>query len=251
MQKNHSHWTRITKCILLTVVAVGVVFAFFMLKSGSVAFGALSAAIFTFSLNEVSKELIIIRNEKSIINLYYSEIDDLIRHLEAGTEVLIQLHKEFGQGARRAANIHFVNLQWPETSIIFSDDMAKLITKSRVNDLTRLKMNIRNLNNYARWLQELAEKEAPLQEPIQWVITRHIDYIINLCYMVESDYHFPSDKEELKRYIENGTIKGEGIKDRLSKLFMDYSEEDRITSVNKFLDIYIADREDKRKVFVE
>ena len=258
--KRKRNWLRVLLALMLLLLFAVVALFFFKPFGISVdapvaaAIGAVLAAIVTFLCNEISKEKLVIWNGRAVINLYKSEIDDLIRHLEAGAEILIQIRKELKAGATHVDDIHFTNLKWPESSIVFSDEMAKLITHDRVNDFTRLKVNIRNLNNFAGWLCDLARQGERLDEAVEWVITRHFGYIVNLYYMQSHGYRLP-DEATLECYVAGGCVECMGeemaLKERLSRLFKDYGVAERRSEVEAFLERYWADRREKRCVFVK
>lgn len=240
----------VTLSVLLLLLVASIVTKFVHIETPiAAALGGVLAAIVTYLFNELSRNALAMHDELAVINLYKSEISDLIRHLEANAEILIQIRKNIlDEGHRCVSGVHFVNLQWPDNSIIFSDDMAKLVTEGRVNDFTRLKVNIRNLNNYARWLQDLAEKGENMLGPVEWVITRHIGYITNLYYMESHHYHLPSS-DALESYIRDGMFGAFPVVGRLSKLFKDYPADRQLEEVDGFIKRYFADRSSKRTVF--
>ena len=205
---------------------------------------ALFGVILTILFNEVSKVKVFAEDEESAAKLYYSEFQDFIRHLEANLKVMIQIRKELASDSI-VQDIHFDNLRWPENSVLFSDDMAKLISRDRVDDFARLKVNIRNINNSATWLEEQALAKKTLDEPLEWEMTRYFGYLVNMYYLESHDFRFPN-ANELDNYIHENSIKN-----RLSVLFMDYNSAERINEVNNYIDRYNDDRRMKRSVLVK
>ena len=61
--------------------------------------------------------------EKSAKKLYFSEFEDLLRHINANLKVMVQLQYELDQSNEdcSVASVHLKNLQWPEKSCLFSD----------------------------------------------------------------------------------------------------------------------------------
>lgn len=195
--------------------------------------------------------------EQSQMKLYFSEFEDLIRHLEANLKVMIQIVKRMREGKLfRPATIHMINLAWPDTSFLFSDEFAKIIDKDRVDDFARLKVNLRNINNSSAWLADYVQKETDPErtiEAIEWEIARHFGYLVNFQYLKSNAFHFAS-QEELDKYINQNQVRNS-----LTALFMDYysKEEDienNLTERQKYVDRYIRmyydDRRMKRNVMV-
>ena len=236
--------------VFLIFLLTSIICFLFKNTTAIAAISAITAAILTYLFNEISKEIAEKRNEQATINLYESEIEDLIRHLEANVEVLIQVRKELSPQKKHVQDIHFYNLMWPKSSILFSDDMTRLITENRVNDFSRLKVNIRNLNNYALWLQRLSREEHELGDAIDWVITRHFGYIASLYYMTNNNYHFPK-KEILFAFFDEGMIGNDYVKTKLASLFKDDDKPTSMQKVNHYITEFKNDRTKKRKVFVE
>lgn len=205
-------------------------------------------AVLTYLLNERSKVKLMATEEASLQKLYYSEFIDFIRHLEANLKVMIQIRKKIkgSPGLAFVEAIHFENLSWPENSCLFSDDMAKIISKERVDEFSRLKVNLRNINNSSRWLRERIATTGVRgrQEIIEWEITRHIGYLINMYYMKENEFNFAS-QNELDMFLNENSIKH-----RLTDLFMDYPADVRNDEVDYFLNKYYDDRRMRRDVLV-
>lgn len=217
---------------------------------------ALIAAVLTFLLNEFSKVNILAQDEAAQKKLYYSEFEDLVRHLEANLKVLIEVRKQLSEGSV-PASIHFINLSWPSTSCLYSDDIAKVLDKKKVDDFARLKVNLRNIQNSAEWLTSYVQEQHSYNElcdSIDWEIARHIGYLMNFKYLQNNNFQFPS-QNELDYYI-----KEKHLKAYLSQLFMSYSgkpEHDsgsenysRMEMVDKYLEMYYDDRRMRRNVLI-
>lgn len=218
---------------------------------------ALVAAVLTFLLNEFSKVNILAKEEESQKKLYFSEFEDLIRHLEANLKVMIEVRKQLSKGYV-PASIHFINLSWPNTSCLYSDDIAKVLDKRKVDDFARLKVNLRNIQNSSEWLAKYVQEQHTHEElcnSIDWEIARHFGYLMNFQYLKNINFQFPS-QNELDYYI-----KEKHLKEYLSQLFMSYSgnpedtsKEDnysrRMEMVDKYLGMYYDDRRMCRSVLI-
>jgi len=218
---------------------------------------ALVAAVLTFLLNELSKVNVLAKEEAAQKKLYFSEFEDLIRHIEANLKVMIEVRKQLSEGYI-PASIHFINLSWPNTSCLYSDDIAKVLDKRKVDDFARLKVNLRNIQNSSEWLAKYVQEQHTHEElcnSIDWEIARHIGYLMNFQYLKNNNFQFPS-QNELDYYI-----KEKHLKEYLSQLFMSYSgkpedtsKEDnysrRMEMVDKYLGMYYDDRRMQRSVLI-
>ena len=209
----------------------------------------LLVAILTFSLNELSKLKILAIEENNQKKLYYSEFEDLIRHLEANFKVMAELRNELTKG-KTPADIHFDNLKWPITSCLFSDEMSKIIGRDKVDDFARLKVNLRNINNSAEWLSKVfgnkSLSKAHQQECLDWEMTRYFGYLLNFYYMKENNFSFPS-LWQLDEFIE-----ASAQKNKLSSLFIyekDPKKRAKITTM--YIERYLNDRREKRCVILQ
>lgn len=218
---------------------------------------ALFAAVLTFLLNEISKVSVLAQDEATQKKLYFSEFEDLIRHIEANLKVMIEVRKQLSEG-HIPATIHFINLSWPNSSCLYSDDIAKVLEKGKVDDFARLKVNLRNIQNSSEWLAKYVQEQHTHEElcnSIDWEIARHFGYLMNFQYLKNNNFQFPS-QNELDYYI-----KEKHLKEYLSQLFMsfsgnpeDTSKEDnysrRMEMVDKYLGMYYDDRRMCRSVLI-
>lgn len=204
-------------------------------------------AILTSIWKDHSKANILAKEEGAKKKLYFSEFEDLIRHLEANLKVMIEIHHQLSYG-KIPADIHFINLSWPNFSCLHSDDITKLIDKDKVDDFARLKVNLRNIQNSSTWLSSYVQEphsQEEIRKAIEWEITRHIGYLVNFRYL--KDYNFQSPTQnDIEFYI------GEKhMKQYLTSLFMSYSGEgERIRKVEEYLDKYFYDRRERRSVLL-
>ena len=215
---------------------------------------AFLSAFLTFLLNELSKVEVLKQEEVAQKKLYFSEFDDLIRHLEANLKVMIELRKQLSNG-KIPASIHFINLSWPNSSCLYSDDIAKILDKGKVDDFARLKVNLRNIENSSKWLCDYVKEPHSSKEigsAIDWEIARHFGYLMNFHYLKNNHFQFPS-QNTLDYYI-----KEKHLKEYLSRLFLSYSSNtktndgkaSRMEMVDKYLEMYYDDRRMQRNVLI-
>ncbi len=206
---------------------------------------SIASIILTYLFSRLSQITVLKENELSLMRLYYSEFQDLIRHIEANVKIIAQVRKDISAEKHIVQSIHFENLKWPESSCLLSDEVSKIITKTLVDDYTRLKVNIRNINNSAEWLKTTSESTGITVEQLDWEITRYIGYLINFYYMRDHDFEFPNPKE-MDLYIHEKSLVF-----KLTKLFMDYNASDREKQVRNYINRYLDDRRMKRSVLVD
>lgn len=190
-----------------------------------------------------------IEEEKSMRKIFFSEFKDMVRHLEANLRVLIQLRIELTRtknNGRRPASIHFENLKLPTDSTIFSNKILLLIDRDIVDDITRMQINLRNMNNSAEWLKNLADKNkystSDMRTILDWEIYRIMAYFVHALYMENNHYHFATELQ-LDEYLTSREIQ-----DRLSSLFMDIPEKAKRRMVALYIEMYYKDRRLKRKI---
>ena len=204
-------------------------------------------AILTSIWKDHSKANILAREEGAKKKLYFSEFEDLIRHLEANLKVMIEIRHQLSYG-KIPASIHFINLSWPKISCLLSDDITSLIDKDKVDDFARLKVNLRNIQNSSNWLSTYVQEphsQEEISSAIDWEITRHIGYLVNFKYLKEYNFQSPQ-QNDIEFYI------GEKhLKQYLTSLFMSYhGDEERIKKVEEYLNLYFSDRREHRSVLL-
>lgn len=258
------YWFMVRVLIVLTLAIIGFVswaLSNKFIESNSELFAsilALMAAVLTFYLNEQSKIHLLANEEATKKKLYFSEFEDLLRHLEANLKVMIEIRRQMDMNeGKMPASIHFVNLSWPQSSCLFSDDISEILDKKKVDDFARLKVNLRNIQNSSMWLSKYVREPHTNEEickAIDWEIARHIGYLMNIHYMQNNNFSFPS-QNELDFYIRE-----KHLKNYLAGMFMSYHGDDkdkdgrcqilRMKMVNHYLDIYYDDRRERRNVIL-
>lgn len=266
------YWFMVRVLIVLTLAIIGFVswaLSNKFIESNSELFAsilALMAAVLTFYLNEQSKIHLLANEEATKKKLYFSEFEDLLRHLEANLKVMIEIRRQMDMNeGKMPASIHFVNLSWPQSSCLFSDDISEILDKKKVDDFARLKVNLRNIQNSSRWLDSYVREQHSKEEicdAIDWEIARHIGYLMNFHYVKNNGFSFPS-QNQLDFYIRE-----KHLKHYLSSLFMSYHEEnqeekvengdneesskksERMRMVEKYMEIYYNDRRERRNVLL-
>lgn len=190
-----------------------------------------------------------IEEEKSIKKIFISDFKDMIRHLGANLMVLIQIRTDIEihkDKETRPALIHFENLKLQNDSKIFADNILPIIGRNKADDIIRLQINLRNMNNSAEWLKSIVEKEDYSNEKmikaLDWEIYRIMAYFVNAIYMDSHDLRFAQEKE-LDEFMTSSDIQN-----RLKSLFINKPPQDREEAVAKYIKIYYEDRRKMRKI---
>lgn len=212
----------------------------------SIVWAVLSAMI-TYISQKYVDYLRKIEDDEKIKTVYKNELEDLIRHLIASLNVLHKIDKEMAKGTKPAA-IHFKNLKIPSNSILLSNEPINNMMIDELNAISRVKVNIRNINNSADFLIYMVESgkydSAQIKKAISWEITRYYGYIINMKYVVnDPSYRFPKNKEDLDRYV------------NIKNVLADIAKEIKISGcsspiedVTEQYEAYKQDRGEERKV---
>lgn len=209
----------------------------------------LSSGIFTYTLKRKHEIKNVLNEEESIRKIFLSEFRDIIRHLDANLKVLIQIRIELDKridSNTKPASIHFENLKIPEDFAIFSEKILLLIDRKLVDDITRMQINLRNMNNSAKWLTEVVQDNKfsiyEIIKFIDWELCRIMAYYVNALYMAEHDFCFASE-EQITRYFLN-----KDIKCKLTSLCLSLEEEEKQRFIAKCISAYFEDRRVKRKI---
>lgn len=167
--------------------------------------GSIISAILAYAGKSVGDYFSKIDQDEGAKRIYRNELNDMVRHLYANLNVLLQIKRELDNNI--PAQIHFINLKIPQNSILLSEEPIKDIMINELDTIARIKVNIRNINNSADYLSSLVSgsesyNECILKDAISWEITRYVGYIFNLLYVIDDpSFRFPQSKEQLDRYI--------------------------------------------------
>lgn len=224
--------------------------------------GAIISAIIAYFGNQSSGYFLKVDQDDATRRMYRNELNDMIRHLYANLNILLQIQREMDKSNNVIpAEIHFINLRIPQNSILLSDEPMKNIMINELDTIARIKVNIRNINNSADYLCELVRApkdfdKTLFSDTLSWEITRYVGYILNLLYVADDpSFRFPQTKEQLDRFI---NIKGvfqsavkeiNGINPSRTKEKYDQSEIDSIVKTLKdYYTKYKNDREIQRSI---
>ena len=176
-------------------------------------------------------------------------VNELGRHVQAGLRILLTIkYKMENDATFRPAQVHFSNLK--VLSHLMSTEWDNYIIVDKFNNLPKLRVNIRNLDNSAKYMEEYIESSAynrdDMLKIIDWEITRYIGYITRFMFFAEKKSFVLPELDKLWIYVEsNNTL--EDIAKTIK--IQGKSEEEIKTVLNNYFQNYISDS-DKEKMIL-
>ena len=255
---------KIFSWVIIAVAAIAIVVAITIAIYGKVSVNVIALitpfliAIISFFFNRIVSIKNKIAEEDAKIEIYHEEIKELTRHLLANLNILKGLDESIEQGeVKSVGEIHFTNIKIPADSILLSNDPIQNSLCDDLNNIARLKVNIRNINNSADYLERLATKEKfdikELHKAIQWEIVRYVGLLAQLRFFEENrNFKMPTIKQ-LKIYVDVRRIReyiaselAPKEKDKFDNIIKHISGRADYDYVNKYMERFYKDREEKR-----
>ena len=255
---------KIFSWVIIAVAAIAIVVAITIAIYGKVSVDVIALitpfliAIISFFFNRIVSIKNKIAEEDAKIEIYHEEIKELTRHLLANLNILKGLDESIERGeVESVGEIHFTNIKIPADSILLSNDPIQNSLCDDLNNIARLKVNIRNINNSADYLERLATKEKfdikELHKAIQWEIVRYVGLLAQLRFFEENrNFKMPTIKQ-LKIYVDVRRIReyiaselAPKEKDKFDNIIKHISGRADYDYVNKYMERFYKDREEKR-----
>lgn len=255
---------KIFSWVIIAVAAIAIVVAITIAIYGKVSVDVIALitpfliAIISFFFNRIVSIKNKIAEEDAKIEIYHEEIKELTRHLLANLNILKGLDESIERGeVKSVGEIHFTNIKIPADSILLSNDPIQNSLCDDLNNIARLKVNIRNINNSADYLERLATKEKfdikELHTAIQWEIVRYVGLLAQLRFFEENrNFKMPTIKQ-LKIYVDVRRIReyiaselAPKDKDKFDNIIKHISGRADYDYVNKYMERFYKDREEKR-----
>lgn len=192
--------------------------------------------------------------DDKITEMFSNAIDDLVRHIVAGYMVLHKIQQEIDRdSAAKPAKVHFSNLKVSQQSLLMSDEFDNNLVVQEFKNLPRLRVNIRNINNSAEYMENYLDNPAynakDMYDIIDWEMNRYVGYFVNIMFFKENNvFRFPKPEERdiflkthrlYKDFIDKACGEGCDYKHLILKLKL----EDRYRA-------YCNDRGENRKVLI-
>lgn len=194
------------------------------------------------------------KNEKELqeryTNRFCESVDELQRHLMAGLRILFAIKREIKdtRNCNRPAKVHFSNLK--VSSQLLTNQWDDFLVLEKFRNLPNLRVNIRNINNSARFMEEYVESSAyfpkKMEEIIDWEIVRYVGYITRFRFFADKKSFVLPDVDRLSIYVMYDDV----LQDMAKRLSSELSknEQETLEELNGYFKRFLDDRRNKREV---
>lgn len=194
--------------------------------------------------------------EDKLTDMFGNAVDDLIRHIVAGYMVLYKIQQDMlplSTHSKKPAKVHFSNLKVSQQSLLMSDEFDNNLVVQEFKNLPRLRVNIRNINNSAeymeRYLDDSAYDPTHMYNIIEWEMNRYMGYFVNFMFFKENNmFRFP-DETEREIFLKTHQLYNHFAKIACSN-HPDYPKLIRNLKLEERYKAYKEDRGDNRKVLI-
>lgn len=250
--------------IIVITLTIGFIICFCIFcnadeKGGFLDFGAVAAIATaicgwaTTNIHRIKTERV---QEDTITDMFGNAVDDLIRHIVAGYMVLYKIQQDMlplGTHTKKPAKVHFSNLKVSQQSLLMSDEFDNNLVVQEFKNLPRLRVNIRNINNSAeymeRYLDDSAYDPTHMYNIIEWEMNRYMGYFVNFMFFKENNmFRFP-DETEREIFLKTHQLYNHFAKIACSN-HPDYPKLIRNLKLEERYKAYKEDRGDNRKVLI-
>lgn len=194
------------------------------------------------------------KNERELQERYTERfcesVDELQRHLMAGLRVLFAIKRdmESSNGLFRPAKVHFANLQ--VFSQLLTNQWDDFLVLEKFRYLPQLRVNIRNINNSARFMEEYVEsgtyRSEKMEKIIDWEIARYVGYITRFRFFADKKSFVLPDVKRLSIYVMYDDV----LQDMAKRLSSELSnnEQETLAELNGYFKRYIDGRKNEPEV---
>lgn len=252
--------------LVLSAVAV-VIIAFQLAGDDSQMWRVVIAALVPFvtwlyTLYKKDKEKRELRKKHT--DIFSESVNELRRHVMAGLRILLQVKKEmYNHPDCRPAKIHFTNLK--VLSQLMSNKWDEYIVWDKFGHLPNLRVNVRNINNSAVYMEEYVVSSGytpeKMEEIIDWEIVRYLSYITRFWFFVENKSFVLPNNNQLDIFVKSNDVLEKMAKEMLpdgetKEMLPDgvtkKKRDDLKKEIKEELDVhynrYLNDRRKKREV---
>lgn len=220
------------------------------------AFAAIATAICGWATTNIHRIKTERAQEDTITDMFGNAVDDLIRHIVAGYMVLYKIQQDMlplSTHPKKPAKVHFSNLKVSQQSLLMSDKFDNNLVVQEFKNLPRLRVNIRNINNSAeymeRYLDDSAYDSTHMYNIIEWEMNRYMGYFVNFMFFKENNmFRFP-DETEREIFLKTHQLYNHFAKIACSN-HPDYPKLIRNLKLEERYEAYKEDRGDNRKVLI-
>lgn len=183
------------------------------------------------------------QSDEQMTAMFSDAITELYRHITAGFDCLWSVKDKMVRDPHyKPAKVHFANLKVSPHSLLMSDQMDSHIIVEEFKDLPRLRVNIRNINNSANYMEEYVDSpdysRAKMIEIIEWELARYVGYIANFMYFNEQrGFTFPTSFSNLDIYVQS-----QDILERIANNVKLTPGINKLQEVNRYYELYTLDK---------
>lgn len=247
------------KYVALVLSAVAVVIIAFQLAGDDsqmwrVAIAALVPFVtWLYTLYKKDKEKRELRKKHT--DIFGESVNELRRHVMAGLRILLQVKKEMDKHPDcRPAKVHFTNLK--VLSQLMSNKWDEYIVWDKFGNLPNLRVNVRNINNSAAYMEEFVSSsdytKEKMVEIIDWEIVRYLSYITRFWFFVENKSFVLPNNNQLDIFVKSNDVLEKMAKEMLpdgeTKEKRDDLKNNIKDELNVYYNRYLNDRRKEREV---
>ena len=175
-------------------------------------------------------------------------VNELGRHVQAGLRILLTIkYKMENDATFRPAQVHFSNLK--VLSHIMSTEWDNYIIVDKFNNLPKLRVNIRNLDNSAKYMEEYLDSSAynrdDMLKIIDWEIARYIGYITRFMFFADKKSFVLPELDKLWIYVESNNILDEIAK---TIKIQGKNEEEIKADLKAYFQNFLSDSDEEKAV---
>ncbi len=188
-------------------------------------------------------------DDEQLTTMFSDAIKELHRHLIVGFDLMWKIKERMiHQKDYIPAKVHFTNLKVSQHSLLLSDQMDSHIIVEEFKDLPHLRVNIRNINNTADYIEHLLESpnysRERLIDTLEWELARYVGYIANFMYFNEQKgFSYPSSLNNLDIYV-----RSQDILSKIASKVKLSPKVDKEAEISRYYEAYLSDRSKERKI---
>ncbi len=194
------------------------------------------------------------KNERELQERYTERfcesVDELQRHLMAGLRVLFAIKRdmESSKSLFPPAKVHFANLQ--VFSQLLTNQWDDFLVLEKFGYLPNLRVDIRNINNSAKFMEEYVESSMycpeKMKEIIDWEIVRYVGYITRFRFFADKKSFVLPNVKQLSIYVMYDDV----LQDMAKRLSSELSnnEQETLKELNGYFKRYIDGRKNEPEV---
>lgn len=191
----------------------------------------------------------LMRNYMIRTERFCESVKELQRHVMAGLNILMNIKYalEDQDISYRPAKIHFTNLK--VLSQLTTSEWDDYIVIDKYDNLPNLRVNIRNIDNSARFMEEYVERGdydgKEMLKIVEWEIVRYVGYIIRFRFFTENKSFMMLDAKQTSLYVKYGNV----LEKIVNEIKVGTKYQGRVEAdIYGFYERSINDREYKREI---